>query len=466
MKSKDKPQIVLIPYPAQGHITPIIQLAASFHIHGFQPLIIIPDFIHDRIVASRTNSDDGLVFLPIPDGLAEGEPRNFFTISFAMENNMPCHLDRVLAMLHEEGGGRVACVVVDLLASWAIDVASRHGIPVAGFWPAMLATYNLIAAIPDMIRTGLLSENGSPLLKGVVRFLPGQPMLSTEDLPWLVGNPAQKRSRFQFWLQTLQRSRSLPWLLVNSFPDEDCNQQQHLPSRSVHRHRPSILQVGPLTRHTRSNPSLWEEDMSCLDWLRKQKPRSVVYVSFGSWVGPIGEAKIAELALGLEATQRPFIWVLGPEWRAGLPSGYLDRVAMHGKVITWAPQKEVLRHETVGCYLTHCGWNSTVEAVEGGKPLLCYPVSGDQFVNSTYIVDVWGIGVKVGGPGRRAVEEGIKKVMEDDGEMMRRVMELKDRIMGEEGDSRAVATLTAFLDGLKTISLDAGDCISSCVSSL
>lgn len=82
------------------------------------------------------------------------------------------------------------------------------------------------------------------------------------------------------------------------------------------------------------------------------------------------------------------------------------------------------------------------------------------------MVVTWGIGVKVGGPGRRAVEEGIRKVMVDGGEMERRVIELKDRIMGEEGDSRAVATIMAFVDGLKTISLGAGDCLFSCVSSL
>ncbi|KAL5975016.1 hypothetical protein ACLOJK_031692 [Asimina triloba] len=474
-KEITRERVVLIPYPAQGHVTPMIQLAAAFHRKGFEPLIITPNFIHEHLVMSRKEDDDnqeGLVFVPLPDGLAENEPRNFFTIRLAMENTMPRHLHRMLGALRNEqvaaaaGAGRVACVVVDLLASWAIDVATSHDIPVAGFWPAMHATYNLVSAIPHMIQAGFISETGSPVRKGAVRFLPGQPMLGTDDLPWLVGNPAQRISRFQFWLQTLRRSKSLRWLLINSFPNEDRNHhqvQQITPAtKSAHFNPPSHFHVGPLTRHTKTNPSLWVEDKSCLEWLDKQTPRSVVYVSFGSWVGPIGEAQIAELALGLEATQKPFLWVLGHEWRAGLPAGYEEQVAVRGKVVTWAPQKEVLQHGAVGCFLTHCGWNSTVEAIVGGKPLLCYPLAGDQFVNSTYIAEVWGIGVRMGGMERREVEERVREVTElGGGEMGRRVVELKERIMGEEDDS---ANLNAFLECLKKSGhLGGGESLSSCV---
>ena len=92
-------------------------------------------------------------------------------------------------------------------------------------------------------------------------------------------------------------------------------------------------------------------------------------------MGSIGPDKVRELALGLEATGRPFLWALKRDasWRAGLPDGFEDRVAGRGKLVDWAPQQDVLRHAAVGCYLTHCGWNSTLEAIQHGVRLLCYP---------------------------------------------------------------------------------------------
>lgn len=262
---------------------------------------------------------------------------------------------------------------------------------------------------------------GFPKQLGGTCFLPNQPMLSSEELPWLIGTPAARKARFRFWTRTLERSESLQWLLVNSFPNEHClddkqseHQQLDLNETKI---QPQLqaFPIGPLSKLTATkNPSFWEEDTSCLSWLDKQQPNTVIYISFGSWVSPIGEAKVKSLALALEALGKPFIWVLGSSWREGLPVGYLEKVSRTGKVVSWAPQMEVLKHKAVGCYLTHCGWNSTMEAIQCQKRLLCYPVAGDQFVNCGYIVDLWRIGVRLGGFGEKDVEEGLKRVMEED----------------------------------------------------
>ncbi|KAI3837411.1 hypothetical protein MKW92_002558 [Papaver armeniacum] len=389
--------------------------------------------------------------MSIPDGL-DKENYDFFSINYSMENVMPSHLELKIQSLQEDGDyqGNVCLVVVDLLASWAIEVAARRGVPVAGFWPAMLATYKLIEAIPDLIQHGYISEFG-------------QPLLTTRHLPWLIGNPSSQKQRFMFWVRILERSRNLKWLLVNSFMEDNfdnhsqpINQSHHRKIASVKRltDRPLIYRVGPLTGYdTKLTKALtfWDEDRSCLDWLAKQKKSSVIYVSFGSWIGPIGEEKISELALGLENTKSPFIWVLGSTWRNGLPDGYLDRIRDIGKIVSWAPQNEVLQHSAVGCYLTHCGWNSTVEAIQCGKKLLCYPVAGDQFINCTYIVDAWGIGVKMNGIRKSDVEEGVKRVMKGkrSEEMEDKVMKMKGRLNGEEVCSRAVSNLTESLDQIK-----------------
>ncbi|KAF3445089.1 hypothetical protein FNV43_RR14782 [Rhamnella rubrinervis] len=447
--------IILVPYPAQGHVTPMLKLATTFLTRGFQPVMVTQEAVH-RQVMSRM--DCNILCMPIPDGADEQKPQDFFAIEAAMENNMPGHLERLVGEVEEEG--EVVCMVVDLLASWAIGVANRRGIPAAGFWPAMLATYRLISSIPGMVRTGIISDTGLPHHVGAITIQPSQPKLSTEELPWLIGTLASRKGRFKFWTRTLSRCRSLKWVLVNSFPEEyidiDHEQQKQLPLKSSkdedddHDHdHPLILPIGPLYAiNNTNNPSFWEEDVSCLEWLDKQQAvSSVIYISFGSWVSPIGEGKVKSLALALEALGKPFLWVLGDSWRAGLPLGYLERVSKQarGKLVYWAPQMEVLKHKAVGCYLTHCGWNSTMEAIQCQKRLLCYPVAGDQFVNCSYIVKVWKIGVKLNGFGVKDVEECVRRAMEDT-QMSIRLRKLSERTMGDEASLKVESNLTAFLD--------------------
>lgn len=156
IKSSNSKTIILVPYPAQGHVTPMLKLATTFLTRGFMPVMVTPEAVHRQIVSGM---NDNVLCVPIPDGMDEQKPRDFFAIEAAMENNMPSHLERLVREL-EEGGGEVVCMVIDLLASWAIEVANRCGIPAVGFWPAMLATYRLISSIPYMVRTGLISDTG------------------------------------------------------------------------------------------------------------------------------------------------------------------------------------------------------------------------------------------------------------------------------------------------------------------
>nr|XP_023876921.1 uncharacterized protein LOC111989360 [Quercus suber] len=158
MKCTKKAKMILVPYPAQGHVTPMLKLASAFHNRRiFDTILITPEFIHHQI-ASSMEPKDQILCMPIPDGLDKDTPRDFFAIEMAMEKNMPVHLEAMIHKLVEDG--EVVCVVVDLLASWAIEVANRCRVPVAGFWPVMFAAYQMIAAIPDMVRTGLVSDTG------------------------------------------------------------------------------------------------------------------------------------------------------------------------------------------------------------------------------------------------------------------------------------------------------------------
>ncbi|RLM75008.1 UDP-glycosyltransferase 82A1-like [Panicum miliaceum] len=483
------PAVLLVPFPAQGHVTPMLQLARALAAHGVAATVAVPDFIHRRISAGA-----GVALASIPSGIEDDGPGpdaapGFAAIVHAMEHHMPAHLERMLESPPPPSrrGPAVACVVVDVLASWAVPVAARCGVPAAGFWPAMLASYRVVAAIPELIERGLISESGTPIsssespdgdamIRGL-KILPAQVELRTGELPWLVGDPATQRSRFAFWLQTLHRARGFRWVLVNSFPGEAG--ADDVVSRLA-RQGPQVLPVGPAllsgglsgaaaaerTKQQQQppcggndkNPSMWRADSTCIGWLDAQRAGSVVYVSFGSWVGSIGPDKVRELALGLEATGRPFLWALkrDPSWRAGLPEGFAERAAAagRGKVVDWAPQEDVLRHAAVGCYLTHCGWNSTLEAVRHGVRLLCYPVAGDQFINCAYITGPWGIGLRLAaGMTRGDVRDGVGRVMDEDGGEGRRLREkvraLRERVVAAEARRAADRSVGAFVDEIR-----------------
>lgn len=163
MKSRNS-KVILVPYPAQGHVTPMLNLGSVLLLHGFRPVIATPKFIHAKISKKIDPDKEGIVCMAIPDdGLDAGKTtHDFFSVETAMEEKMPTGFKRLLRRekLHEE----TACVIVDLLASWAIDAARDFGLKVAGFWPAMLTTYKLIESIPDMIVAGIISQTGRLIL--------------------------------------------------------------------------------------------------------------------------------------------------------------------------------------------------------------------------------------------------------------------------------------------------------------
>lgn len=165
------PAVLLVPFPAQGHITPMLQLAGVLAAHGVAPTVALPDFIHRRIVAACGGGGVvGVTLASIPSGIdivqqdaAAGDDDDtpgFRDIVHSMEHHMPLHLERMLTSPRRPP---VACVVVDVLASWAVPVAARCGVPAAGFWPAMLACYRVVAAIPELLEKGLISESASLL---------------------------------------------------------------------------------------------------------------------------------------------------------------------------------------------------------------------------------------------------------------------------------------------------------------
>ncbi|XP_006492618.2 UDP-glycosyltransferase 73C6-like [Citrus sinensis] len=140
----------------------------------------------------------------------------------------------------------------------------------------------------------------------------------------------------------------------------------------------------------------------CLTWLDSQQPTSVVYVCLGS-ICNLPSSQLIELGLGLEASNKPFVWVIRGESKLEelekwlVEENFKERIKGRGLLIRgWAPQVLILSHPAVGGFLTHCGWNSSLEGISAGVQMLTWPLFADQFCNEKLIVEVLRIGVSVG----------------------------------------------------------------------
>ncbi|XXG46650.1 hypothetical protein AAC387_Pa02g1441 [Persea americana] len=172
---------------------------------------------------------------------------------------------------------------------------------------------------------------------------------------------------------------------------------------------------------------------------------SVIYIAFGSFT-VFNPHQFQELAHGLELCGRLFLWVVRSHPTDGstqpYPDAFLERVADRGLVVSWTPLQNVLAHPSVACFITHCGWNSTMEALANGVPMLCWPYFADQYFNQIYISDVWRVGLRMDRDGDGIVTRGeIKKKVEDllgDGGLKARALEIKEiakKSVSEDGTS-------------------------------
>ncbi|CAD6220539.1 unnamed protein product [Miscanthus lutarioriparius] len=200
---------------------------------------------------------------------------------------------------------------------------------------------------------------------------------------------------------------------------------------------PLVLAAGPVNKLSSKSigSSLLDQDFSCIEWLDQHHPESVLYVSYGS-LASLDSNEFLEVAWGLANSGHPFLWVVRPDLVRGMdcpdfPNGFEAAVHSRGKVIRWAPQQEVLAHPAVGGFWTHNGWNSTLESICEGVPMMCRPQFADQTTNTRYVVNTWGVGLELEGELERGnIEKAIRKLMKEreGGEMRGRAKELKKKV--------------------------------------
>ncbi|XP_049381457.1 beta-D-glucosyl crocetin beta-1,6-glucosyltransferase-like [Solanum stenotomum] len=188
-----------------------------------------------------------------------------------------------------------------------------------------------------------------------------------------------------------------------------------------------IVPVGPPVQDLITNDA---DDMELMDWLGTKDENSTVFVSFGSEYF-LSKEDMEEVAFGLELSNVNFIWVVrfpkGKEQNLedALPKGFLERIGERGKVLDkFAPQLRILNHTSTGGFISHCGWNSVMESIDFGVPIIAMPMHLDQPMNARLIVEL-GVAVEIvrdddGKIHKGEIAETIKNVIiEKTGEKLR-----------------------------------------------
>ncbi|KAL4361921.1 hypothetical protein GQ457_04G033170 [Hibiscus cannabinus] len=455
-----KPHVLVVPYPAQGHVIPFMELSRYLAKQGIKISFLNTEFNHKRVIhAFGKNVDDSGLFrlVSVPDGLEDGEDRNQVgKLIESLCRVMPRQLKDLIHKLNaSDDDDKISCVLADVTLGLALDVGAELGIPTAALWPASMLQLVFILRIQKHIDEGLIDENGTPLLKDkMFQLSPTTPAIHPTNLVWLNLDTSlsTQKTAFDFLRQNNKAVETADWILCNSCLELEPEGFNLFPK---------ILPIGPLSAANRLgnlSGNFWPEDPTCMQWLDQQPPGSVIYVAFGSYT-VFDQIQFQELALGLELTNRPFLWVVREDITKGkrhiYPQGFIERVGNRGKMVSWAPQGAVLEHSSIACFISHCGWNSTLEGISNGVPFLCWPYFVHQFLNESYICDIWKVGLKYEKGERGIIEkEEIKSKVErlvGDDNIRTRAVELKQKVtesVGEGGNSDKV--MKDFVEWLKS----------------
>ncbi|KAK9941776.1 hypothetical protein M0R45_007470 [Rubus argutus] len=401
-----KAHCLVLPFPLQGHINPLLQFSKLLDHKQVKVTLVTTRFIYNTMYrGSSCTAFESISLETISDGYDEGgrakaESTQAYLESFSKVG--PQTLAELLEKL-SGSGCPVDCLVYDSFMPWPLDVAKKFGIVGAVFFTQSCAVDNIYYHV----NKGLLKL---PLTDSKI-LLPGMPPLEPLDLPSFVYDVGYNPAFLEVVIGQFSNVDKADWVLCNTFYELEEQVVDWMtdfwPVRTIGPTIPSRYLDKRLEDDKDYGVNLFKSNNdACMKWLNEQRKGSVVYVSFGSAAQLDGE-QMEELAWGLRRGKSKFLWVVRELEAAKVPEGFIEETTEKGLVVSWCSQLEVLAHEAVGCFVTHCGWNSTLEAVSLGVPLVAMPQWTDQSTNAKYIRDVWKIGVKA-----QTDEKGIVRVGE------------------------------------------------------
>ncbi|XP_047052868.1 UDP-glycosyltransferase 88F4-like [Lolium rigidum] len=454
--------VVLYPSLGMGHIVCMIELGKIFVARGLAVTIIVLDLPHNNgsrgaFLAGVSAANPSISFHRLPQvKIPPVESIHLEALAFEVPRASNPYLRDFLT------AASPAIFVADFFCHVARDVALELGIPIYFFFPSGAEVLAVLLHLPvlDSQTTASFQDMGEELVHvpGIPSFPASHSMMPIMDR----GDAAYKA--FVNVCSDLCRSHGI---IVNTF--------RSLESRAVDAIAaglctpaglpiPPVYCIGPLIKSEEVGVKRGNE---CIPWLDTQPNNSVVFLCFGS-LGRFSVKQIREVAIGLEASGQRFLWVVKsppnddhptklfenssePDLDALLPEGFLERTKNTGLVVkSWVPQRDVLLHNAVGGFVTHCGWNSVLESIMAGVPMLAWPLYAEQRMNRVFLEKELGLAVAVEGYDKEVVEAGevaakVKWMMDSDGgrvirERTQAAMRQAKKALSEGGESEKTLT--------------------------
>ncbi|KAJ0712524.1 UDP-glycosyltransferase 85C2 [Helianthus annuus] len=272
----------------------------------------------------------------------------------------------------------------------------------------------------------------------IIDWVPGMEGIRLKDFP--VDWTADNDKLLKFTKEAPQRSLRVPHHIFHTFDELEASIIKALSSMYAH-----VYTIGPVqllldqipeekkqTGISSHGYSLRKEEPECLQWLQSKEPNSVIYVNFGGSTVMSSE-DLREFGWGLANSNHYFLWIIRSNLvigeAAALPDEFEEHIKTRGFIASWCSQEKVLNHPSVGGFLTHCGWGSTIESLSAGVPMICWPFSWDQMTNCRYICKEWEVGVEMGNKVKRdEVSRLVQQLMGEGGHKMRnKAIEWKEK---------------------------------------
>ncbi|KAI4295673.1 hypothetical protein L6164_035692 [Bauhinia variegata] len=444
MDAKNAPvEMFFFPFVGGGHQIPMIDTARVFAAHGAKSTIITTLSNALQFQKSITRDQQcGLAITIHSLTLPENADITDIDMSAGPFTDTSILREPFRHLLTQH---RPDCIVIDMFHRWATEVIDELQIK--------RVVFNGNGCFPYCVNDNLRrytphDKVGSNSEAFIIPGLPDRIQMTRSQLPNFLRRPSAFPDRLK------SADEKSFGTVINSFYELEPSYANYLRNEMGKK----VWIIGPVSLCNRNAADKTErgklstiDEQSCLNWLNSKQPNSVVYISFGS-LARLPPEQLMEIAYALEASDQSFIWVVGKIFNASeeeetwLPSGFEERIRESNKgliVRGWAPQLLILEHGAVGGFMTHCGWNSTLEGFSAGKPMITWPLSAEQFSNEKLVTDVLRVGVKVGNQewaswdekrrtvvGREKVEVALKKLMgngEDAEDMRRRVKDIAEK---------------------------------------
>ncbi|XP_059652950.1 gallate 1-beta-glucosyltransferase-like [Cornus florida] len=401
MGSEAVVHVFLVSFPGQGHVNPLLRLGKRLASKGLYVTFSTPESIGKAMrkasncTAEPTPVGDGWIrFEFFEDGWDEDEPRRQDLDQYLPQLELVGKelLPKMLKK-HADEDRPVSCLINNPFIPWVSDVAESLNIPSAMLWVQSCACFSTYYHYYH----GLVPfpSESEPFIDVQ---LPCMPLLKHDE----VASFLYPTTPYPFLRRAIlgqYKNLSKPFcILMDTFQELEPEVIEFMSKISP------IKPVGPLFKNPKAPNSAVKGDFmkadDCMEWLDSRPASSVVYISFGSVVY-LKQEQVDEIAYGLLNSDVSFLWVMKPPHKdAGLellvlPEGFLEKCGDRGKVVQWSPQEAVLSHPSTACFVTHCGWNSSMEALSLGMPVVAFPQWGDQVTDAVYLVDVFKVGIRM-----------------------------------------------------------------------